>query len=343
MKTAVVILNWNGRHLMEKFLPVLRDNCGINTQVIVADNASTDDSVSYLQEHFPEIRIIRNKTNEGFALGYNTCLAQVDAEYFLLLNSDVEVTPGWLEPLTGYLDSHPATAAVQPKLLWYKNRNRFEYGGAAGGYIDSLGYPFCRGRVFGSLENDHGQYNSSIPVFWASGACMLIRSSVFRETGGFDPVFFAHMEEIDLCWRIRNLGYEIVCVPDSVVYHVGGATLPQNNPGKTFLNFRNNLSMLYKNLPPQKFFGVIITRLILDGVAAVKFLTEGHIGDTWAVFRAHGSFYGRIISGKLKRNRNRTSRVHPTIYKGSIVYDHYIRGRKKFTELHFKPSLNPLP
>lgn len=323
---------------MEAFLPALVSSLGHGSELIIADNASSDDSVSWLQNTYPKIRIIKNQSNEGFAQGYNTALKQVDAEYFLLLNSDVEVTPGWLKPLENFLDNHPNTAVCQPTLKWQTSKDFFEYGGAAGGYIDRLGYPFCRGRIFGSLEKDTGQYENVVPVFWASGACMLIRSSVFKEVGGFDPIFFAHMEEIDLCWRIRNHGHEIVCIPQSVVYHVGGATLPKNNPGKTFLNFRNNLSMLFKNLPSSRLAPVILLRLLLDAVAGVKFLTEGHWRDCLAVIKAHWAFYGRVMNGKLKRNSSETLKKHPTIYKSCLVFDHYLFGKKKFTELKFDPG-----
>jgi GT2 family glycosyltransferase len=323
---------------MERFLPPLIGNTSGDFEIIIADNASTDDSVSWLRENYPDLRIIINHTNEGFARGYNTCLAQIDATYYLILNSDVEVTPGWLKPLVKCLDENPQVAAVQPKLLWHTERHKFEYGGAAGGFIDSLGYPFCRGRIFGSLETDQGQHEREIPVFWASGACMLVRSKVFHEAGGFDPLFFAHMEEIDFCWRIHHAGYEIRCVPKSVVYHVGGATLPKNNPGKTYLNFRNNLSMLYKNLPTVKVIPVILARLILDGVAGIRFLFEGHPRDTFAVIRAHFSFYFRIITGRLQRKYPAKAAPIPTQYKGSIVWDHYVLNRKKFSQLPFHPD-----
>jgi GT2 family glycosyltransferase len=342
LKTAVIILNWNGLGLLQKFLPGVVETCSGIATVIVADNASTDSSVSWIQDNFKEVVIIKNATNEGFAKGYNTALRQVTAEYLLLLNSDVEVTPGWLQPLIRHLDENPGTAVVQPKIRWYKHREQFEYAGACGGYIDSFGYPFCRGRIFGDVENDHQQYESTIPVFWATGACMLIRSDVFRQVAGFDPVFFAHMEEIDLCWRIRNAGHEIMCLPESVVYHVGGATLPKNNPGKTLLNFRNNLSMLYKNLPGLKIFPVLLMRLILDGIAGIKFLAEGHGADCLAVIKAHFQFYGLILTGKIRRNNLPVIKKHSTIYPGLIVIDYYLLKKKKFSNLDFHPGkLNP--
>ena len=338
MKTAVVILNWNGKHLLEEFIPSLVRHTEGKARLIVADNASTDHSLSWLRTAYPSVDIIENPVNEGFAKGYNTVLQQVDEEYLVLLNSDVEVTENWLEPLEKWMDSHPATAVCQPKILWHKNKHQFEYAGAAGGYIDHLGYPFCRGRIFGHLENDQGQYNTPVPVFWASGACMMVRNDVFRQAGGFDASFFAHMEEIDICWRIRNLGFEIMCIPQSEIYHVGGATLPKNNPGKTLLNFRNNLSMLYKHLPANRVLPVILIRLLLDGIAGVKFLFEGHVADCSAVVKAHFQFYGRVLNGTLKRNPDETKKIHATIYKRNIVWQHYVLGKKVFSELNFHPD-----
>jgi GT2 family glycosyltransferase len=337
LKTAVVILNWNGRNLLEQFLPAVTRFSKDIAEVIVADNASTDDSIAWLKKHFPSVHLVQNSTNEGFAKGYNSALKKINAEYFLLLNSDVRVTENWLLPLINYLDNNHEVAVCQPKIRWELQTEKFEYAGAAGGYIDALGYPFCRGRIFGELENDTFQFEEIAPVFWCSGACMLIRSEIFFKAGGFDELFFAHMEEIDLCWRIRNLNYEIVCIPQSVVYHVGGATLPKNNPGKTYLNFRNNLSMLYKNLPAGKVFPVIIMRLILDGIAGIKFLLESGFGDFKAVFRAHISFYGWIVQGKLKRRKDEVKREHKSIYKGFIVWDYYITKKKTFRQLNFHP------
>lgn len=338
LKTAVVILNWNGKHLLEEFIPVLVKHTEGKARLIVADNASGDDSIAWLEKHYPQVELIRNHTNEGFARGYNTALQQVDSDYYLLLNSDVEVTEGWLEPLEKFLNNHPEAAVCQPKILWYKQRDQFEYAGAAGGYIDQYGYPFCRGRIFGNLEKDKGQYNDTIPVFWASGACMLVRSDVFKKVEGFDASFFAHMEEIDLCWRIRNLGYEIYCVPGSTVFHVGGATLPKNNPGKTLLNFRNNLSMLYKNIPGNRMYRVILLRLFLDGIAGIKFLLEGHGADCMAVMKAHFQFYRWVLNGTISRNRSLPEIKHRTIYHGNIAWSHYIKGIKKFSELNFSPD-----
>lgn len=320
---------------MERFVPYLLPTLGENAQLIVADNASTDDSIDWIRRHHPSITLIQNQQNLGFAEGYNQALTGIEADYFVLLNSDVEVHEGWLEPLVNAMDTDPMLGACQPKILWEQQRELFEYSGASGGFIDYLGYPFCRGRIFGSLETDHGQYNEPMEVFWASGACMMVRAKLFREIGGFDGSFFAHMEEIDLCWRIRNAGYNIKCIPASVVYHVGGATLPKNNAGKTFLNFRNNLTMLWKNLPGSQRMWIIGVRLVLDGVAGIRFLTEGHFKDCLAVARAHFSFYGRILSGKTKRTIiNKTK--HATIYQKSLVWQHFALGKKKFSELNFK-------
>lgn len=335
IKTAVVILNWNGRGLLERFLPKLLPNLGPTAELIVADNASMDDSVKWMHNHYHSVRIIQNKTNLGFADGYNEALKSVDADYFLLLNSDVEVTPRWLEPMVEAMDADPNLAACQPKIMWEKQRDQFEYSGACGGFIDYLGYPFCRGRVFGQLEQDQGQYDQPIDIFWATGACMLVRSAVYRELGGFDPVFFAHMEEIDFCWRMRNAGYNIRCIPQSVVYHVGGATLPKNNSRKTFLNFCNNLSMLWKNLPRERLFRVFALRLVLDGVAGIKFATEGNFKDCIAVLKAHFTLYNRLLTGKLKRNDN-ILQEHNTIYPKSLVWQHYVRGINKFSDLKFQ-------
>lgn len=338
MKTAVVILNWNGIALMREFIPILKRHTAGKARLIVGDNASSDGSVAWLRETHPDIEILTNPVNEGFAKGYNSILSHIEADYFVLLNSDVEVTEGWLTPMESFLDANPEVAVCQPKLLDYRNRKKFEYAGAAGGYIDRFGYPFCRGRLFAHLETDQGQYDEAAPVFWASGACMMVRASIFKQVNGFDPTFFAHMEEIDLCWRIRNAGFEIVYIPASTVFHVGGATLPKNNPGKTRLNFRNNLSMLYKNLPSNRLYSAIIARLILDGVAAIRFLTEGHVGDAAAVFEAHIQFYQRVLNGTLHRDNTMPHKDHETIFPQLIVWEYYIRGKKKFSDLDFHPG-----
>lgn len=338
LKTAIVILNWNGISLLREFIPILKKYTAGKARLIVGDNASSDGSVVWLRETHPDVEILTNPVNEGFAKGYNSILSRVDAEYFVLLNSDVEVTEGWLAPMESFLDTHPEVAICQPKLLDYRTRQKFEYAGAAGGFIDRYGYPFCRGRLFAHLETDHGQYNEAVPVFWASGACMMIRSSIFKQIKGFDPAFFAHMEEIDLCWRVRNAGHEIFSIPQSAVYHIGGGTLPKNNPNKTLLNFRNNLSMLYKNLPSNRLFTVIFSRLILDGIAALRFLSEGHVRDAAAVFEAHVQFYQRVLNGTFHRDKTMPHKDHVTIFPQLIVWEYFVRGKRKFSDLDFHPG-----
>lgn len=336
-KVAVVILNWNGRKLLEQFLQKVII-CSPQAEVIIADNASSDDSVDFLNKNFPATRIIHLPVNLGFAGGYNEALKQVDTDYFMLLNSDVEVTEGWLIPMIEFLDQHPDSAACQPKILSYHDRHLFEHAGAAGGYIDFLGYPFCRGRVFNSLEEDKGQYNSNSSIFWATGACMLIRSEVFKKLNGFDERFFAHMEEIDLCWRIHRSGYKIYCIPSSTVYHVGGGTLPKKNPRKTYYNFRNNLMMLHNNLPSPIVFPVIFYRLFLDGIAALKFLLEGDVMDFLAVMRSHVYFHTRVwlTGGKRKMLKRTLPYINSsTIYRKSIVWNYFFLKKKTFGELTY--------
>ncbi len=336
MRVAVVILNYNGKKLLEQFLPSVI-KYSPTAAVLVADNASTDDSVLFLEKNYAGVKLIKLAQNTGFAGGYNAALKQVDAEYFVLLNSDVEVTENWLEPLTSFLDENKSVASCQPKILSYSNKNLFEHAGASGGYIDYLGYPFCRGRLFTHLEEDSGQYNQPVEIFWASGACMFIRSKVFFEMGGFDDSFFAHMEEIDLCWRMKRKGYTLFVVPGSVVYHVGGGTLPKNNPRKTFLNFRNNLTMLFKNLPRNKIIPVMAVRFFLDIVAAFKFLFEGDFADSLAVVKAYISFYrNRSIINKKRKAISDTKQIATAIYHGSIVFDYYVKGIKKFASLNKK-------
>ncbi|MBK7887192.1 MAG: glycosyltransferase family 2 protein [Bacteroidetes bacterium] len=335
-RVAIVILNWNGKHFLEKFLPdVIRFSSEL-ARVVVADNASTDDSISFLEKNFPEVKIIRNDKNYGFTGGYNVALKNLNDEFFVLLNSDVEVTEGWLQPLLSFMDTHPNTAACQPKIRSYSDRNMFEHAGAAGGYIDFLGYPFCRGRIYNTLEEDHGQYDDAQPVFWATGACLFIRSTVYHQQGGFDDAFFAHMEEIDLCWRIQHTGMDIYVIPQSVVYHVGGGTLPKSNPRKTYYNFRNNLMMLFKNLPGHQLIWLIPIRLFLDGAAGIKFLFEGDYKDTFAVLKAHFSFYYMVITSFPKRMRQQKHVVkHASkgIYHKSIAKAYYLNKTKYFNAL----------
>ncbi len=336
MKVAVVILNWNGEAMLRRFLPtVVRYSCD-EAEIWVADNASDDASVQLLREHFPSVRLIQLDKNYGFAEGYNRALAQIEAEYYVLLNSDVEVTHHWLTPLVEYMDAYPDVAACQPKLLSEANRDYFEYAGASGGFIDRYGYPFCRGRIFNTVEEDNGQYDYIIDILWATGACMLIRSADYREVHGLDGRFFAHNEEIDLCWRLRQRGRRIVCIPESEVYHVGGGTLPKSNPMKTFLNFRNNLTMLYKNLPDGELKGVMRVRRVLDYVAALKMLVADRSwADFKAVVKARRAFYRwRHNFDDDRREIGRTRTAGPSERVDySILWQYYVKGRKTFSQL----------
>ena len=337
MKVSVVILNWNGCDMLRTFLPsVIRYSEGKEIEVCVADNGSTDDSVTMIQREFPSVRMILLEQNHGFADGYNLALRQVDAEYVVLLNSDVEVTEHWLEPMIAYLDKHPEVAACQPKIRSQRQKEFFEYAGAAGGFIDKYGYPFCRGRIMGAVEKDEGQYDTVIPVFWATGAALFIRRMDYLDVGGLDGRFFAHMEEIDLCWRLRSRGRGIVCIPQSVVYHVGGATLKKENPRKTFLNFRNNLVMLYKNLPQEELNKVMRIRTCLDYVAALTFFLKGDWDNARAVIRARDE-YKRIcpsFSSLREENlRKKTLNLIPEQIKSSILWQFYARGCKRFSQL----------
>lgn len=336
MKVAIVILNWNGEAMLRRFLPsVIRYSCG-EAEIWVADNASDDASVQLLREHFPSVRLIQLDKNYGFAEGYNRALAQIEAEYYVLLNSDVEVTHHWLTPLVEYMDAYPDVAACQPKLLSEANRDYFEYAGASGGFIDRYGYPFCRGRIFNTVEEDNGQYDYIIDILWATGACMLIRSADYREAHGLDGRFFAHNEEIDLCWRLRQRGRRIVCIPESEVYHVGGGTLPKSNPTKTFLNFRNNLTMLYKNLPDGELKDVMRVRRVLDYVAALKMLVADRSWvDFKAVVKARRAFYRwRHNFDDDRREIGRTRTASPSERVDySILWQYYVKGRKTFSRL----------
>lgn len=333
MKVAVVILNYNGRKFLEEFLPNVIANCDpALAEVVVADNASTDDSVVFMKEHFPDVRLIENDSNGGFATGYNMALRQIVAQYYVLLNSDIEVTSHWLEPVIAMMDDNPGIAACQPKILSYYHKQQFEYAGACGGFIDKYGYPFCRGRVFQNLEEDEGQYDEPKEVFWATGACMFVRADLYHQVGGLDDSFFAHMEEIDLCWRLKSAGYLVYCCPQSRVYHIGGGTLPKNSPRKTYLNFRNNLSLLVKNLPDGRVKRTIIYRIALDWVAALKFLFEGCPKDFCMVFKAHFDFYRRLRLLREKRNCGKHQDVS-CVYRRNIVFDHVFRGKKEFSAL----------
>lgn len=325
-KIAVVILNWNGEKLLEQFLPSVIQYSPEAT-IYVADNASTDSSVVFVRNTYPEIKIIQNSKNTGFAGGYNEALKTVEEEIYALVNSDIEVTENWLQPILTIFESEFNTAIIQPKILDFKKKEYFEYAGAAGGFIDQYGYPFCRGRIFDTLEIDKGQYNDSIPIFWASGACFFIRRKVYWEMNGFDEDFFAHQEEIDLCWRTINKGYEIKYVSASMVYHVGGATLQQINPKKTFLNFRNSLLMLTKNLPQKKIYSVLFLRLFLDGLAGVKFVFDGKFAHCLAIIRAHFAFYGLFLKNYKKRKNTQVDLYFNT---KSIVYEYYVKKRHNF-------------
>ncbi|MFT4092294.1 MAG: glycosyltransferase family 2 protein [Niabella sp.] len=331
---AIVILNWNGKKYLHDFLPYLFQSSYTNYKVIVADNASTDDSVTFLQTHYPQVNIIRLSENYGFAKGYNLALQRVVAEYYILLNSDVKVTSGWIEPMVAMLEQDKEIAACQPKLLSYHHPEFFEYAGAAGGWLDHYGYPFAMGRVFDFSEADHGQYNEPGAIFWASGAALFIRAKIFHEAEGFDNYFFAHQEEIDLCWRIQLLGYKIYSCPQSVVYHVGGGTLPKGNSLKTYLNFRNNNIMIYKNMQGLRKWYVIFTRGFLDAVSAFKSLLKGDAGYFVAVFSAHLSFAKWMLTDTKKSTFPKTrSKYLNGYFRKNVAWLHFVNGKKTFTEL----------
>lgn len=332
MKIAIVILNWNGRDLLEKFLPSVVSYSQDDAEIYVADNNSSDDSIDFLNKNYPGVKIVQNKVNGGFAKGYNDALKEIDADIYALVNSDIEVTENWLKPIIKAFEENSNTAVIQPKLLDYKNKSKFEYAGAAGGYVDFMGYPFCRGRVFMNLEYDKGQYNGTTDIFWACGACFFIKSEIYHEQKGFDEQYFAHQEEIDLCWRVQNEGYQIKCVGASTVYHVGGATLRETNPHKTYLNFRNSLFTISKNVPKRFVFIVIFLRLLLDGVAGLKFIFELRPVHTWAIIKAHLSFY-RHLPKMLSKRRALSFKQTNYFYCFSIVWEHFILRKEKFTEL----------
>ena len=337
---AVVILNWNTRNQLETFLPnIITYSESENTEVIVADNGSSDDSVDFLKKHYPRLRLIEFDQNHGFTGGYNKALSQIEARYYVLLNSDVEVTPGWLEPMKKCLDEDDRVAACMPRMRAYHDKTSFEYAGAAGGFIDRFGYPFCRGRILDTLEKDQGQYDQASEVFWATGACMFVRAELFHKLEGFDDDFFAHMEEIDLCWRMKNRGYSIRYVPESKVYHVGGGTLPNDNPFKLYLNYRNNLYLLYKNLPGKKLFPVLFMRLGLDILSSFIFLARGKTAGFLAVFKAHRHFFQSRPKLKSKRKAARQyNKEYPEgVFKGSILVSYFLKRRKTFARLPFQP------
>jgi GT2 family glycosyltransferase len=334
---AVIILNYNGAHFLKKFLPsVVAHSQG--HRLIVADNASTDHSLSFLAEEYPQVEVLSFDQNHGFAQGYNLALQNIDNPYSVLLNSDVEVTVGWIAPVLDAMERDPRVVAAQPKVRSYHQPNYFEHAGAAGGYIDYLGYPFCRGRIVDHLEPDAGQYDDPVPVFWASGACFFVRTEVFRQLGGFDPLFHAHMEEIDLCWRLQAANYKICYEPRSVVLHVGGGTMPATNPRKTYLNFRNSTGMLYKNTPRASLWPRVLLKLGLDGVAALRFLLQGKRPDAQAVLRAVLDFARQYRA--WKRSRSRVAQKlgsAPVMMPRLLVVERYLRGKKLFSALNFRP------
>lgn len=332
-KVAVVILNWNGKKFLEQFLPSVEKSNYENLEIILADNASTDDSVAYTKQHYSNIRIISLTKNEGFAGGYNAALKQVDADYYVLLNQDVEVTQDWINPIISFMEKDKSVAACQPKIKSFYQKTHFEYAGAAGGWMDPYGYTFCRGRIFDTIEEDKGQYDDICEVFWASGACLFIRSALFHQFGGFDKYLFAHMEEIDLCWRMKNEGYKIVYHHQSVVYHVGGGSLPQGNPRKTYLNFRNNLIIMLKNMPTKKLWYIIPFRLALDGLAGIRSLLKGNLKDVGAILKAHFHFYFQIPATLKKRKRIRTKANNTGIYCGSIIWHYFFLKEKLFSKI----------
>lgn len=329
MKIAIVILNWNGRTLLERFLPSVIGSSAALADIIIADNASTDDSVPYCEAHFPDLRIVKNTVNGGYAKGYNDALAQVEADLYVLLNSDVQTPSGWLEPMIALFKNDAQLGAAQPKILDLQNKTHFEYAGAAGGYVDALGYPYCRGRIFDHCEKDEGQYNDTIEVEWASGSCLFVRASVFNEVGGFDEDYFAHQEEIDLCSRIKNVNYKVMACGDSAIYHLGGATLSSQDPRKTFYNFRNSLYNIVKN--ERGAFVKVFLRLLLDGVAGVRFLLKGKFLHCWAILKSHLSFYCHLPSMHRKRRPPSLNKQKKHPY--SIIFAYFIQKHKRFSDL----------
>lgn len=333
MRTAIVILNWNGQELLERFLPSVIHHSSHIAKIYVADNASTDGSVAFIQKEFPDVKIIANSSNGGYAKGYNDALITIDADLYVLLNSDVLTTQGWLEPIIN-LFKDPTIGAVQPKIKDLNNPSYFEYAGAAGGYLDALGYPYCRGRIFTTLEEDKGQYDTTVEVQWASGACLFVRSIAFWQAGGFDESFFAHQEEIDLCWRLKTNKWKVLASGESEVYHLGGATLAAAHPKKTFYNFRNTLFVVVKNVAGFRAFFIIMARLLLDGIAGLKFLTEGKPKHLVAILQAHLSFYKQLPKLLEKRYEGKQSLSYSSLF--SIIFSYFIKGIKKYSEIKLK-------
>ena len=339
-QTAVVILNWNGKKLLEVFLPVLfRYTPEELAEIIVVDNGSTDDSLVFLSEHFPDMKVIPLDRNYGFSEGYNKALEKLDNEYVVLLNSDIEVTPDWLRIAIDYLDTHPEVVALQPKIIDYNHREIFEYAGASGGYLDCFGYPFCRGRIFDTVEKDSGQYDDPVEILWGSGACLFVRLEDYKKNGGLDTRFFAHQEEIDFCWRLNARGKKIMCLPQSIVYHIGGATLKMEHPQKTYLNFRNNLLMLYKNLPKRQYKQIMFTRFFLDYLAALRFLLKGAGKNALSVHKARRDF-GKLKSVyKETREQNlalANVELPMEILKINLLWEYYVSRKKTFDQIDAK-------
>ena len=333
-RVAVVILNWNGTAHLERFLPSVMRSRYDNLQIVIGDNASSDGSVAMVKELFPTITVIQNEENYGFAEGYNKVLKKVVADYYILLNSDVEVTEDWIEPLIIAMEKDERIAAAQPKIKWFHDKTQFEYAGAAGGFLDQFAFPFCRGRIFDVAEHDNGQYNDTIDIFWASGAAFFIKSRFWEEVGGLDPDLFAHMEEIDICWRLKNLGYRVIYCPDAEVYHIGGGTLNANNPFKTYLNFRNNLFIMQKNLSVVQAFVLIFIRFFIDLIALMQFLLTGKANFAWSVSKAHIQFFKHILRTASKRTSKQLPYLqHSGVYKKSIVWAYFINKVRKFSQL----------
>ena len=336
MHTAIVILNWNGKAFLEAFLsPLLDSIASSDAQVIVADNGSTDGSVAFLQEVYPQLRLILFDRNHGFTGGYNKALQQIEAKYYVLLNSDIKVDPHWLKPLVDFMDSNPQAGVCMPKIRSFKQPDFFEYAGACGGFIDRYGYPFCRGRILSHIEKDTGQYDTPVEIFWASGACLFIRLHDFKEAGGLDSQFFAHQEEIDLCWRLNARGKRIVCLPQSVIYHVGAATLKKTNPQKEYLNFRNNLLMLYKNLPNPYYSRIMRIRVFLDYLSATHCLMRGQWANAWAIYKARRDFHRMKAQYDAVRHENLEKsmvEIPDTLLPISLIWEYYVKGKMKFSQ-----------
>ncbi len=331
---AIVVLNWNGKLLLEKFLPGIVNTIYSNLKIVVGDNCSTDDSIAYVKATFPTIKVIQNDKNYGFAEGYNQILAKVEADYYILLNSDVEVPENWIKAVIDFMESDDQIAVAQPKIKWQLDKAKFEYAGAAGGFMDQHAFPFCRGRIFDVVETDKAQYNDAIEIFWASGAALFIKSKYWKLAGGLDADLFAHMEEIDLCWRLKNMGYKIMYCPDAEVYHVGGGSLNATNPFKTYLNFRNNLIIMHKNLPSQEVFSMLFIRFFLDCAALIHFLFKGEVKFAWAVSKAHFQFFKNFAATRKKRAAHqRPYLTHTGVYPSSIVFQYFFRKVKYFQNL----------